>query len=256
MVDITFLKNDGYFVADDYQSLERASGRLRELAVDGTQEIRRNRGNGLEEAPSVEAVLMAASTYEAALADIETNAKPSISTTTQKQIDDDLGRHITSYMDLIQGNSQAKAGLYGTTNAAYANFEFYNSDTTRVDNRDSSLPDFENFGDVLMGAMLHPDVANYLANVGSLSATTYSGTGDGTIAVSLKSGSVAETITVTAAGGGPGATFAVVGSISGALGNVVSGAGETDLGVICLDISDGAADYVATDEFTVTSVAI
>lgn len=262
MVDVTFLKNDGVFVADDYQSLERASGRLRELANDGKQEIRRNTGNGIGAAPAVEAVLMAAATVEDAAIDIVANNKPSIASSVQKQFDDDLGRNITLYMDLLQGRSQVSANqnrvnLEGISNVSYTSFAFYNSNTTLVDNSAETLLDDTNLGDVLLGVLMHPAEAAFIEAVGSLAATTYSGTGDGTLdKQELFRGSVAETITITASTGGPGATFAVVGSVGGAYGSYTSGSGDAVVGPICINISDGATDFDAADEFTITSVVV
>lgn len=262
MVDKIFLKNDGVFIADDYQSLERASGRLRELADDGKQEIKRNAGNGLGAAPEVEAVLMAAETYESALADIVTNSYPIISTSSQKQIDDDLGRHITLYMDLLQGRSQVLANqnrinLEGISNESFTNFEFYNSDTTLVDNSGETILDDTNLGDILLGVLMNPEEATFYEGVGSMTGTAYAGTGDGTLdKQELLRGSVVEDITITASNGGPGADFDVVGSVGGSYGTYTSGTGPAVVGPVYIDISDGGTDFVATDEFTITSVAI
>lgn len=263
MVDVTFLKNDGVFVADDYQSLERASGRLRELADDGVQEIQRNRGNGIGSEPAVEAVLMSASVYDAALADIAANSYPSINASAvQEFLDDDLGRNITQYLDLIQGKSQvnsviSKTVAQGKSNEAFAVFKFINTKTTYVDNSAVIVEDGVNLGDVALGYLLHPSMASFLQNTDSLTATAYVGTGNGTISVSLKEGSIAEDITVTAtSGGAPGADFAVVGSISGALGTVTADGGSVDLGVVVIEVTDGATAFEIGDEFTITSVAI
>lgn len=262
MVDKVLLKNDGVFVADDYQGLYKAAGRLRELAVDGYQEIKRNAGNGLGSAPAVEAVLMSAASYDAALASIASNEYPSISALDAVEfIDDDLGRNITQYMDLIQGKAQvaslqSKVNALGKSKDAFALFKFINSKTTLVDNSSAVSVDDSNLGDKVLGYLMHPKMASYLNNVDDLTATAFVGTGDGTIAVTLKEGSVAETITVTASGDGPGATFAVVGSVSGALGNVVSDGGAVDLGTVIIEITDGGIDFLTGDEFTITSVAI
>lgn len=259
MVNKTYLKNDGVFVADDYQSLERASGRLLELAEDGTQEIKRSRGNGLGTEPSVEAVMMSASLFDAALEDIEANSYPSISySSVQEFMDDDLGRNVTQYMDLIQGKSQvnsvlAKVNALGKTNNAFAVFKFINTKTTYVDNSSVVLSDDNNLGDVALGYMLHPKMASFLQNTDDLTSIAYVGTGDGVISASLKEGSVLETITVTATSA---TEFDVVGSVSGALGSVTAGAGDTDLGVIVISITVGGTPFEIGDEFTIESIAI
>ena len=259
MVDKILLKNDGTFVADDYQSLERASGRLRELENDGKQLIKRNRGNGLGGEPANEAALLAASVYEAAIAD---TAKPGLYVDTDKVFDDDLGRNITLYMDLIQARvqvpaNQSRVNNDGKPRNGNKGFLIYNTNTTLVDNRGVVDGDDQNLGDVLLGILTSPNAASFYENAGSLTDTTYSGTGDGTLdKQELLNGSVAETITITASSGGPGATFDVVGSVGGAYGSYTSGSGDAIVGPVCINISDGATDFVATDEFVITSVEV
>lgn len=261
MVDKTILKNDGVFVADDYQGLERASGRLRELADDQSQSIQRRRSTGLSgDTQSVDAVLVSGTYYDNKLDAIATNDYPSIALqNAQKYFDDDLGRNITNYLNLIQGTAQIKqlrpqVNAIGTNNNEFAVFEFYNTATTLVDDSSATRMDDQNLGDKKLGVLLHPDVYDFFET--SLTGTTFSGTGNGEANIRLKKGALAETITVTATSAGPGASFDVVGSVNGSYGTITSGTGEKEFSNFFLEVTDGSVAYGIGDEFTITSVAV
>lgn len=91
----------------------------------------------------------------------------------------------------------------------------------------------------------------------AISAVTDPGagnTGDGTVtAVRSAADAATETWTLTALGGGPTASFSVVGSVNGAQANATSATAYSNDFVSFL-INDGAANYIAGDdfEFTVT----
>ena len=57
-------------------------------------------------------------------------------------------------------------------------------------------------------------------------------------------------------GGGNSATFEVVGTVSGNLGTVVEGSGESRLGGYVVSISQGSTGFVTGDSFSVSSIKI
>lgn len=204
MADRIILKNSGVFVADDYQGLERASGRLLELAEDIQQPIQRRSGRGFSDEQNVEAHLVSYDHYKQkkdAFDSAGDYGAPFISVEESELFDDDLGRNITKYIDLIQGRSQVLSGLpevvrLGTSLGAYRNISFKDSAKIIVDNATIVREDGKVIGGNKLGILVHPDVHNFIESI-TPEAITFVGTGNGTISdVSMKKGSIDEEVTV------------------------------------------------------------
>ena len=92
----------------------------------------------------------------------------------------------------------------------------------------------------------------FLSSKNAAGAVTAGGsnTGNGTVdTIEADDSAPAETWTLTATTTGPGATFTVVGSVSGAQANATSGVAY-DNGLVSFTISDGATAYAVNDSFS------
>lgn len=242
MTTKTILKDDGIFVYDDYKQ-GRAALRIKELnSTNPAQYIRRtSTGN-------IKAVLVSADWLEAQLA-----SNAAFKQNYQVVSDDFLGSNLSKMVDLIQGHAQTKALVKtvaetGITLDAYLSYKVINS-AEYFSDQSPIIPYEESAkkkGEVV-AYMIHPDIYGVLAS--AVAPITYLGTGDGTMTASLvPSGAVTEIITATAT---DPVTFAVAGSVSGALGNATVGTLFTSA-VVELLITDGSVAFVAGDAFTVT----
>lgn len=250
MTTVTLNKDDGIFVYEDYLR-GRAALRLKELSGDiPSQSIRRN-SNG-----TVEAVLVSKDWYDTRQAAFDAADAPTFSIAKEERDDDFMGSNISLMIDLIRGRSQttartSKLNNQGITGANFKVFSLFEQKAWWVDNSDVIIqepPTQE--GGVITAFLLHP--ANHAALAATPVATTYSGTGNGTISSKLHPGfAVAETITLTATSA---TSFTVVGSVTGAMGTLTVGTTfVTDQ--ITVDITAGGTAFVATDAFTITSYA-
>lgn len=167
-----------------------------------------------------------------------------------------LARNVSHIMDLLQGRVQvpsqgAAFAREGLSIDAFRVFTFEDTKAFYVDDADDVVmePDTKRKGNIL-GYILHP--AHY-ASLNTTPATgSYTGTGNGTISVTLKpSSSIAETLTFTATSA---TQFSVVGGDSGALGTATVGTLFDSVGFTAL-ITAGSTPFIAGDEFTVESLA-
>lgn len=250
MTTITLNKDDGIFVYEDYLK-GRAALRIKELSGDiPSQSIKRN-SNG-----TTEAVLVSQTWYATRQAAFDAADAPTFDSLAEKRDDDYMGGNLSLMIDLILGRRQVasraqKLANEGITQDCFKSYDICESKPYWVDNSNAiTLEANTKQGGVSVAFLLHP--GEYAALAAAPVATTYAGTGDGTISSSLHpGGSIAETITVTATSA---TTFDVVGSVSGALGSVTIGTTFVSP-QITIDIVAGGTAFVATDEFTITSYA-
>jgi hypothetical protein len=251
MTTKTILKNDGIFVYEDYK-LGRAALRIKELnGVNPAQNIRRTSTG------AVEAVLVSAAWMDSMLAGYSTAVAPTYKQAYSVVADDYLGSNLSKMVDLINGHAQTKelvkpVAEQGTSGAGYLTYkiivsaEWFQDQSPVIPFEESS----KKAGQVV-AYLMHSDVYALLA--AAPVAGTYVGTGDGTLAAELiPGGAVAETITATATSA---TDFAVVGSVTGAMGNATVGTLFTGPQVELL-ITDGTVAFVAGDLFTFASVVV
>lgn len=167
-----------------------------------------------------------------------------------------LGRNLSHLVDLLLGHVQAPGlaavvASEGLSINAFQVFSFEDSKAFYVDDSDDVKfePDTKRKGTIL-GYLVHPD--HYASLTITPATGSYTGTGDGTIEVLLKPGlSIAETLTFTATSA---TSFSVSGGDSGALGTLTVGELFDSVGFTAL-ITAGATPFVATDVFTIESLA-
>ena len=251
MATITLLKDDGIFTYDDYLR-GRAALRIKELNSDvPSQSIRRKSAS-----TDILAVLVRRAWYDARIAAYEAVDAAPFSNLKEIRDDDFMGYNLSLMIDLLRGNAQTPAlvsrianeGITQNDFKVYSLVEkkgFWKDDSTVVPFEES-----QKIGGDPVAFLLHSNHYNALATAPT--ATTYTGTGDGTIAPSLRhGGAIAETITITATSA---TSFTVTGSTSGALGVLTVGT-LFESPQITILIEAGGTPFVATDEFVVTSVA-
>lgn len=249
MATQTILKDDGIFVYTDY-TRGQAGQRLREFTDANPSQAIFRESNGEVQAMLVSAAWFDArvAAYEAAIAALPAMRNADVS-------DDFLGQNIILMIDLIRGRAQVQSRLKkivaeGTDHTKIAGFCLFDTKAYYADNSNVVLEDGK-VGGVIRAYLIHP--ALYQAMAAAPVAGSYTGTGDGTIAVSLyHSGAVTETFTITATSA---TSFDIVGSVSGAIGTATVGE-KFEAAQGCFEITAGATPFVATDEFTVESVAI
>jgi hypothetical protein len=254
MATKTFLKDDGVFVYADYVGAKGVR-RLAELTTANPyQKIRRAAGQ------DVVAVLVSKAWYDTRVAAYTAVQAALEAVSVTETPDDYLSNNFSVLVDLLNGTNQVKSQAkrwadLGYSQDAFRAFSFVDTKKFTVDDGDtSSSVDGKSVGGNVKGYLLRPD--HFDALEAAPTETTYSGVGDGTVAVTLKPGkAVAETITITctvaAANGG---TFSVTGSVSGSHSDVVVG-NTLDTAGFSLVISDGATDFEVGDQFEVTSYA-
>jgi len=251
MTTKTILKNDGIFVYEDYK-MGRAALRIKELnGANPAQNIRRGSNS------PVEAVLVSAAWMDGVLGAYSTAVAPTIRQIYHVVADDYMGSNLSKMIDLVRGHAQTKAlvkpvaetGLSGAGYLSYTlvvSAEWFQDQSPVVPFEESS----KKAGQVV-AYLIHPDI--YAALSLPPVAGSYVGTGDGTLSATLvPSGSVLETITVTATSA---TDFAVVGSVTGAMGTATVGVLFTCPQVELL-IVDGVVAFVAGDLFTFASVVV
>lgn len=251
MTTKTILKNDGIFIYDDYK-LGRAALRIKELnSMNPAQNIRRN-SNG-----TVEAVLVSADWMATVLGGYSTAVAATPKQSYHTVTDDYVGSNLSKMIDFIKGHAQTKAlektvVEEGISGAGYLSYKIITSAEWFQDQ--SPVVPFEESAKkagVVIAYLIHPDMYASLATAPV--AGSYAGTGDGVMNATLvPSGAVLETITATATAP---TTFAVVGSVSGALGNATVGVPFTSPQVEIL-ITEGAIAFVAGDVFTFASTVV
>jgi hypothetical protein len=247
---ITLNKDDGIFIYEDYLK-GRAALRIKELSTAiPSQSIKRN-SNSL-----TEAVLVSDAWYTGRQAAYTAVDAPTFESTAEKRDDDFMGSNISLMIDLIRGRAQVTSRTQKIVNEGITqdSFKAYNLCEQKafwVDNSDAIiLEPTTKQGGVSRAFLLHQ--AEFAALSATPVATTYSGTGDGTISSTLHPGAaVAETITLTATSA---TSFTVVGSTTGAMGTLTVGTTFVS-DQITIDITAGGTPFVATDEFVITSYA-
>ena len=248
----TILKDDGIFVYQDYY-FGKAALRVAELtAANPVQNIRR-----YSDSKTVEAVLVSAAWYDTALAAFNKAAffKQSIET----RADDYLGPNMSTMIDYINGHAQTKdlvktVAERGLTTQAFKTYEIIKSAAWYEDA--SVVIPFEESSKKAGNAvayLIHAKLYELLSTVTPV-ATTYAGTGNGTLQASLSLfGAVAETITLTATVADP-TKFDLVGSVSGAIGTA-----SVWVPFVCTQgeflLVQGTIAFIAGDAFVVTSFA-
>lgn len=250
MTTITLNKDDGIFIYEDYLK-GRAALRIKELTADNPYQAIKRNSNG-----DTEVYLVSDSWYTTRLAAFTAVDAPTFSSSAEKRPDDFMGYNLSLMIDLIYGRAQVtsrtqKMNNEGISAEAFKSYNLCESKAYWVDNSDEIiLEPTTKQGGTSLAYLLHP--AEYAALAATPVATTYTGTGDGTISSVLHPGfAVAETITVTATSA---TSFDVVGSVSGALGTLTVGTTFVS-DQITIDITAGGTPFVATDEFVITSYA-
>lgn len=250
MATITLNKDDGIFVYGDYLK-GRGSLRMKELSLTIPSQAIKRDSNGLNQA-----MLVSEDWYAARQAAFAGVSAATFSSLAETRDDDYFGHNLSTMIDLIRGNSQVtsrttKIVNEGISGQAFKSYALIEKNCYWVDNSDEIIlePTTKN-GGVVKARLLHP--AEYAALAGAPTTTTYSGTGNGTISSVLHlGGAIAETITLTASSA---TEFDVVGSVTGAMGTLT--VGETFVTAqITIDVTAGGTDFVATDEFVITSYA-
>lgn len=252
MTTQTILKNDGIFIYEDYKH-GRAALRVSELSAQEYYQLIRRTS---ESDADVKAVLLQADWYDARVAAILATPAPPFDTTTETVTDDFTGHNIHNMIDMINGEPQVtsrlnKSNAQGLTSDTFKVYdiiklkEYYPDNSTAVPYEDSVR-----VGGDTYAYLVH--YAHYQHLAATPTATTYVGTGDGTLVAYLKpGGAVAETITVTATAP---TTFTVVGSVTGSMGTLTVGT-TFESPQVKIDITAGGTPFVATDAFVITSVA-
>ena len=250
MSTITLNKDDGVFVYEDYLK-GRAALRIKELSSTiPSQSIKRS-SNGQPEAVLVSQDWLAARKDAFSAVDA-----PVFYSLAELRDDDYMGSNLSLMIDLILGRKQVlsrctKLANEGISQEGFKSYELIEKKAFWVDNSNEvSFEPTTKIGGDIKAHLLHP--AEYAALSGTPVATTYSGTGDGTISSVLHvGGAVDETITLTATSA---IDFTVVGSVSGAMGSLTVGTPfVTDQ--ITIEIEAGGTPFVAADEFVITSYA-
>jgi hypothetical protein len=247
---LTFLKDDGLFIYEDYLK-GRAALRIKELSTAiPSQVIKRTSGG------DPQAVLVSKAWYDARVAAFNAGDTPLFSNLKELVDDDFMGSNLSLMIDLIRGKKQTVLQSASTTNRGITQDdfgvwsivefkEFFRDDSTAVPFEDTSR-----LGGDVQALLLHN--AHHAALAATPVATIYAGTGDGTIVSTLHhGGAVTETITVTATSA---TSFDVVGTVSGAIGTLTVGTTFVSE-QITIDITAGGTPFVATDVFTIDSVA-
>lgn len=249
MATLTINKDDGIFVYEDYLK-GRAALRIKELsAAIPSQSIRRT-SNG-----DVEAILVSEAWYTARVT--AAAAAATFATSDEVRDDDFMGSNLVTMIDLILGRAQtkeriAKINAQGITGGGFKVYDLIELKPYYVDN--SNEIEFEptsKVGGDTKAFLVHPK--HYAALAATPVDTTYVGTGDGTLDVQLlkPGGAVVETITATATSA---TSFAVVGSVTGAIGTLTVGT-LFESTQVCLLITAGGTPFVGGDLFTIDSVA-
>jgi len=247
---VTINKDDGIFIYEDYKG-GRAALRIKELSTTIPSQAIKRSSNGTNEA-----MLVSEAWYTARKAAFTAVDAPAFASLAELRDDDFMGSNLSLMIDLIRGRRQVASRAIKLVNEGitFANFKSYDLIEQKpfwVDNSDAIiLEPTTKQGGATKAFLIHP--AEYAALAAAPTATTYVGTGDGTISSSLHNGgAVAETITVTATSA---TSFDVVGTTSGAIGTLTVGTTFVSA-QITIDITAGGTPFVATDEFTITSYA-
>ncbi len=251
MSTVTFLKNDGIFIYADYLR-GRAALRIRELdSINPAQVIRRDR------AGDPVAVLVSKAWYDARIAAYDAVDAATFSDLKETKDDDFMGSNLSLMIDLVRGNAQTtdlqrKINATGLTNADFKTWSIIDLKEFFRDNSDAVPfePTVQVGGEVL-ALLLH--TGHHAALAATPTTTTYSGTGNGTLDVVKlhPGGAVTETITATATSA---TSFTIAGTVSGTIGTLTVGT-VFESPQIRLLITAGGTPFVATDEFTIASVA-
>jgi len=248
----TILKDDGIYIYEDYK-LGRAALRLKELSVENpVQNIRRHS----DPVNPVEAMVVSAADFDTKVAAYTAVNAPSFKQVYHTVSDDYMGSNLSKMIDLVRGRAQTKAlvkmvteeGLTGSGFVTYkliSSAEWFQDQSPVIPFEESA----KKAGQVL-AYLMHPTI--YAALDVAPVATIYAGAGDGTLASSLMpGGAVAETITATAL---DPSNFAIVGTVSGAMGTAAVGSGFVSPQIEIL-ITNGSLAFVAGDVFTINSIA-
>ena len=257
MTTITLIKDTGTFVYDDYY-YGRSALRIRELNDQNpAQNIKRSKSH-----QTVEAVLISANWYDTQIAAFTSVNAPSFKNNYELVADDYMGQNVSTMCNLIQSypettRLQRKVDDEGTTIYAFKAYtlvgtkEFYRDETIKpfLETKDKLVGDVKVGGDI-RAYLVHPSY--YQSLMQTPVATTYVGTGNGTLLAELcPAGAIAETITITAT---DATHFNVVGSVSGAIGVAVVGTTFVSL-QIEVTLTAGTISFIAGDAFVVTSFA-
>lgn len=254
-LNVTLLKNRGFFTYPDYQQGKWGQRLNDELPVEGIQPIVRTEGG------PVVAYLVSAALYDNLVGAFQAAPAPLMDQSLMQVPDDYVGLNLSKMVNLIQGNAETTDLVslivhQGLTNHAFKSFQVINS---KVFYEDGALFKAEGIAleGVVLGYLMHPSLYAYLS--GALpAAISYAGTGDGAISNVLAhpGGTVTEVITVACTSAAPGGgVFSVVGSVSGAHPDATVGEAYSS-SVISFLISAGGVDFIVGDTFTINTTGV
>jgi len=252
MTTVTLLKQDGTYIYEDFKNARKAAQHLRELTTANPSYSVKRMSNDTK----YQLVLVSKAWWDEKAAAYASENPFSYSNTTIT--DDYLANNFSTIADLIQGRAQTPALLRKVTDQglSHKDFKVFTVvDSSKFYKDDSNVIKFENSTAVAgsaIGYVLHP--AHFAALSATGTATTYAGTGDGTITTLglHHSGAIAETITATAL---TATTFEIEGSVSGILGVLTTGV-LFESAQLELLIDVGTTAFVAGDLFTITSIVV